>query len=60
MNKYFITFTEERTEAYGYYVEADTKEQAFEVAHKRYHDFQNADAHTLLDAHTVDNQIEEV
>jgi hypothetical protein len=42
MPKYYVVFTEESTKDYGYYVDADDKENAYVIAEAKY--FENLDA----------------
>ena len=58
--KYFVEFTEEKTVNYGYYIDADSKEEAFERAQAQYFDFGKADVETLLYSQTVGDAVEEV
>jgi hypothetical protein len=44
MPKYFVVFTEESTKDYGYYVEAENKNEAYIKAEERYFEHMDADS----------------
>jgi hypothetical protein len=60
MNKYFVVFTEESTKDYGFYVEADDKESAYEIAEKKYFNMEEADSVSTSYAKTHGYEVEEV
>jgi len=60
MTKYFVVFTEESTKDYGYYVEADSKEDAYMKAEDKYFTFQEADSINTGYSKTLGHEVEEV
>jgi hypothetical protein len=58
MNKYFVVFTEESTKDYGYYVEAESKEDAYDIAEKKYFEMEEADSINTSYSKTLDSFVE--
>ena len=44
MPKYYVVFTEESTKDYGYYVEAEDKNGAYEIAERKYFAMEEPDS----------------
>ena len=59
MTKYFVVFTEESTKDYGYYVEAESKEDAYDIAVDRYFEMEDADSVSTSYSKTVGHEVEE-
>ena len=57
--KYFVEFTEEKTVNYCYYIDADSKEEAFVRAQAQYFDFGKADVEQCLFSQTAGHEITE-
>ena len=59
MTKYFVVFTEESTKDYGYYVDAESKEDAYDIAVDRYFEMEDADSVSTIYLETVEHDVEE-
>jgi len=59
MTKYFVVFTEESTKDYGYYVNAENKEDAYDIAVDRYFEMEDADSVSTSYSETVGHEVEE-
>ena len=59
MTKYFVVFTEESTKDYGYYVEAESKEDAYDIAVDRYFEMEDADSVSTSYSKTVGHEVEQ-
>ena len=59
MIKYFVVFTEESTKDHGYYVEAESKEEAHQIAEKKYFEMEEADSINTSYLKTLDSFVEE-
>jgi len=59
MTKYFVVFTEESTKDYGYYVNAENKEDAYDIAVDRYFEMEDADSVSTSYSKTVGHEVEE-
>jgi len=59
MIKYFVVFTEESTKDHGYYVEAESKEEAHQIAEKKYFEMEKADSINTSYSKTLDSFVEE-
>jgi len=59
MSKYFVVFTEESTKDHGYYVEAESKEEAHQIAEKKYFKMEEADSINTSYSKTLDSFVEE-
>jgi hypothetical protein len=59
MKKYFVVFTEESTKDHGYYVEAESKEEAHQIAEKKYFEMEEADSINTSYSKTLDSLVEE-
>ena len=57
--KYFVEFTEEKTVNYGYYIDADSKEEAYQKAEDLYFNFGKADVEQCLFSQTAGHEITE-
>jgi DNA-dependent RNA polymerase auxiliary subunit epsilon len=58
MNKYFVVFTEESTKDYGYYVEAESKEDAYDIAEEKYYSMEHADSLSTTYSKTLGHEVE--
>jgi len=59
MKKYFVVFTEESSKNHGYYVEAESKTQAYLKAEDKYFNFEEADSISTGYAKTLGHEVEE-
>jgi len=59
MTKYFVVFTEQSTKDYGYYVNAENKEDAYDIAVDRYFEMEDADSVSTSYLETVGHDVEE-
>ena len=59
MTKYFVVFTEQSTKDYGYYVNAENKEDAYDIAVDRYFEMEDADSVSTSYSKTVGHEVEE-
>jgi len=59
MTKYFVVFTEQSTKDYGYYVDAQSKEDAYDIAVDRYFEMEDADSVSTSYSETVGHEVEE-
>ena len=59
MTKYFVVFTEQSTKDYGYYVNAENKEDAYDIADDRYFEMEDADSVSTSYSETVGHEVEE-
>ena len=59
MTKYFVVFTEQSTKDYGYYVDAENKEDAYDIAVDRYFEMEDADSVSTSYSETVGHDVEE-
>jgi hypothetical protein len=59
MTKYYVEFKEKQIHAYGYYTEANSPEEAFELAEDRYFNDATPDSQEILDARYFEHKIEE-
>jgi len=59
MTKYFVVFTEQSTKDYGYYVNAENKEDAYDIAVDRYFEMEDADSVSTSYSETVGHEVEE-
>lgn len=60
MNKYFVVFTEESTKDHGYYIEAESEEQAYLLAEDRYFKFEEAEVITTGYSKTLGYEVQDV
>jgi len=60
MTKYFVVFTEQSTKDHGFYVDAESKEEAYLKAEDKYFNFQNADFVSTGYSKTLGHEVEEV
>ncbi len=58
MTKYFVVFTEESTKDYGYYVEAESKEDAYDIAEEKYYSMEDADSLSTTYSKTLGHEVE--
>lgn len=58
--KYFVVFTEESTKNHGFYVDADNKDQAYELAEEKYFSMEDADSVSTSYSKTLGYEVEEV
>jgi len=59
MTKYFVVFTEQSITDYGYYVDAESKEDAYDIAVDRYFEMEDADSVSTIYLETVEHDVEE-
>ena len=59
MPKYFVVFTEQSTKDYGYYVEAESKEEAYDIGLDKYFEMEKADSISTSYAETVGHEVED-
>ena len=59
MTKYFVVFTEQSTKDYGYYVNAENKEDAYDIAVDRYFEMEDADSVSTSYSKTVGHEVEQ-
>ena len=59
MPKYFVVFTEESTKDYGYYVDAETKEDAHQVAQEKYYAMEDADSISTTYSNTLGTEVQD-
>ena len=59
MTKYFVVFTEQSTKDYGYYVEAESKEDAFDIAVDKFFSMEEADSVSTSYSETVGHEVED-
>ena len=57
MPKFFVVFTEESTKDHGYYIEAESKEQAYLLAEDKYFNFQEAEVITTGYSKTLGHEV---
>jgi hypothetical protein len=59
MTKYFVVFTEQSTKDHGYYIEAESKEEAYDIALDKYFEMEEADSISTSYSETVGHEVEE-
>lgn len=59
MNKYFVVFTEETIKSHGFYVEADTEDDAYLQAEDKYFNYKDADVITNGTSRTLGHEVVE-
>ena len=59
MTKYFVVFTEESTKDYGYYVEAESKEDAYMQAEEKYYSMEDPDSLNTSYSKTLGYEVED-
>ena len=59
MTKYFVVFTEESTKDHGFYVDAESKEDAYDIAVDRNFEIEDADSVSTSYSETVGHEVEE-
>jgi hypothetical protein len=58
MPKYFVVFTEESTKDHGYYIEAESEQQAYLLAEDKYFNFQDAEVITTGYSKTLGHEVQ--
>ena len=58
MPKYYVVFTEESTKDYGYYVDAESKEDAHQIAQDKYLAMEDADCISTSYSNTLGSEVE--
>ena len=59
MPKYFVVFTEESTKDYGYYVDAENKENAHQIAQEKYYAMEDADSISTTYSKTLGSEVQD-
>ena len=58
MPKFYVVFTEESTKDYGYYVDAESKEDAHQIAQDKYLTMEDADCISTSYSNTLGSEVE--
>jgi hypothetical protein len=59
MPKYFVVFTEESTKDYGFYVDANNKEDAHQIAQDKYYAMEDADSISTSYSNTLGSEVQD-
>lgn len=59
MPKYFVVFTEESTKDHGFYVDAENKENAQQIAQEKYYAMEDADCISTTYSKTLDSEVQD-
>ena len=59
MPKYFVVFTEESIKDHGFYVDAENKEDAHQIAQDKYYAMEDADSIDTTYSKTLDSEVQD-
>jgi hypothetical protein len=59
MHKYFVVFTEESTKDHGFYVDAENKEDAHQIAQDKYYAMEDPDCISTTYSKTLDSEVQD-